>query len=206
LEGAGKKMGGEEQKMKNIIRLVLVMLLLSGCEDKTENSYVDANGFRTIGLIQNGLREGKHYCYYSNGNLMEVRNYLHDVLDGTSIAIDVDSSRKTLVFSMGKAISQITIDKEGDTVLVNYGDNIFRLYHPQTKKLCVVMEADPKTGGARSSIEFDSSGTAVNLVNPPLWYLTKKDSSIFDKEYPGWKELVKNAEQKIKDKPSMREL
>jgi hypothetical protein len=185
--------------MRKIILINIAMLLcLFSCNDKDviTTEYLD-DGYKTHGLFLDKLKEGKHISFYSNGNIRQVKNYHLDTLEGEDFLIYEDSVKNKIYRKNGKLYKQVVTDRGGDTTYIyNRKDKLNENTKAYFNKKPILFGSI--NNGIEKEMKFDTLGKIKLLLNPPIDFLTKKDSYDLDRAYPDWKEQVKRWEEKNK--------
>jgi hypothetical protein len=173
---------------------IMVILNISCEKSEIKKEYQNTDGYKTVGVFHNKKKEGIHISYYSNGNIREIVPYSLDTINGIKVIIYDDSVKCRFNFNKGKLIWQVAIDKYEDTIYSFFKNSqIMKVYYLNNKK--PELFAKLSKGKHEKEIRFDSLGNLKVFLNPPLDFITKKDSNDLDKAYPNWKEQIKEWEK-----------
>jgi antitoxin component YwqK of YwqJK toxin-antitoxin module len=177
---------------RNILMLLMLFLLIS-CKKSGNTKEIYNEGENKVeGKFLNGRREGLHKYYDVSGNLVMIKSFVNDTLEGKMVQFWPDSSKTFSRFKRGKLLSNITIAEDGDTICIikNHKSQSF-----SKEGLLEKIIIYGKTRKDDRKITFDSVGHLVELTKP-LNFLDKKDTIYLDKSYPNWKEQVREWERK----------
>ncbi len=146
--------------------------------------YYSSGKLRELIPYVDGKLEGEGFDYYENGSLKFVRNFKDDYLHGRTIEYDENEQViNRTEYNNGKVVFNVSFYPSGDTSAIHENGRTY-IYFETGKVKHVLCACDTEVF---SSVQFSAAGEILKRKGS-LDCLTKKDSLLLARQYPGWEE------------------